>query len=315
MQPRLVVTIGSVLSVAVVASGVRKSYGRREVLRGVSLAVASGEVLALLGPNGAGKTTLVEILEGHRSRDGGDALVLGFDPATGGRRFRQQIGIVLQSAGLDRRLRVGETLELIGGYYPRPRPIDELLAEAGLTGLADRRVRTLSGGERRRLDLALALVGDPEVVFLDEPTTGFDPAARRAAWRLVGTLRARGCAVLLTTHSMEEAHHLADRVAVLVDGVVVASGPPDQLSGPGIEIRFRCWPERGLSPGLAAMAVADGSDTLLRASDDAAALSILRELHDWAGSGGVRQLRVGRPTLEDLYLRLSEREMDVVDGD
>jgi len=300
---------------AIVTSAVRKSYGRREVLRGVSLTVASGEVLALLGPNGAGKTTLVEILEGHRSRDSGDAKVLGFDPANGGRRFRERIGIVLQSAGLDRRLRVGETLELVGGYYPRPRPVDELLVEAGLAGLADRRVRTLSGGERRRLELALALVGDPEVVFLDEPTTGFDPAARRAAWRLVGALRARGCAVFMTTHSMEEAHHLADRVAVLVDGVVVASGPPDHLSGPDIEIRFSADSSRGLSPGLAALAVVDGSDTVLRAGDADAVMAILRELYDCVGPGGIRELRVGRRTLEDVYLRLTENEMDLTDGD
>jgi len=168
----------------------------------------------------------------------------------------------------------------------------------------------LSGGERRRLDFALALVGDPAVVFLDEPTTGFDPAARRAAWRLVVALRVRGCAVLLTTHSMEEAHHLADRVAVLVDGQVVASGPPDQLRGTMIEVRFRLGPERGLPSRLAAIAARDGNDMVVRAGDDAGALAVLKALHDWAGPGGVQGLRVGRPTLEDVYLRLTEGDTD-----
>jgi ABC-2 type transport system ATP-binding protein len=296
---------------AVVASKVEKSYGGNAVLRSVSLEVSRGEVVALLGPNGAGKTTLVEILEGYRSRDGGGVSVLGFDPARGGRRFRERIGIVLQSAGVDRRLRVAESLALFASYYPRPRPGGELLEEVGLAGLGHRRVRSLSGGERRRLDLALALVGNPEVVFLDEPTTGFDPAARRAAWRQVAALRERGCAVLLTTHSMEEAHHLADRVAILLDGALVAAGPPDELGGAGVEIRFRRLSGGPLPSTLASRVSVEGAECVLRFDDEAAAVAALGQLHQWLRDGGsVRDLRMGRPTLEDLYLRLTGQDLE-----
>ena len=210
-------------------SGLRKDYGEVEALRGVDLEVRAGEVFALLGPNGAGKTTTVEILEGYRERSGGEVEVLGEDPERAGRAWRERIGIVLQSCRLDPYLTVRESLELFAGYYRSPRPVDEVIALVGLDGKAEERTGRLSGGQQRRLDVGMALVGDPELLFLDEPTTGFDPSARRQAWEAIEGLRALGKTILLTTHYMDEAQRLADRLAIIADGRVVAGGTPEEL--------------------------------------------------------------------------------------
>src|SRR3954467_10052322 len=205
---------------AIEVSGLRKSYGQLEAVRGVSFAVQRGEVFGLLGPNGAGKTTTVEILEGYRERTAGDVTVLGRDPAARERALRERVGIVLQSSGFYPRATVREAVEHFGAAYPRPRDAGETIALVGLTGKEDARAGALSGGQQRRLDLALALVGDPELIFLDEPTTGFDPAARRAAWEVIRTLRDLGKTILLTTHYLDEAQTLSDRVAIVKDGVI-----------------------------------------------------------------------------------------------
>src|SRR6188472_1438286 len=214
---------------AIAVSGLRKAYGSQEALRGVDFTVDRGEVFGLLGPNGAGKTTTVEVLEGYRGRDGGEVRVLGRDPGERSAELRARVGIVLQSCGTYPHLTVRETVSHWATFYPAPRDVDEVLALAGLDEAAERRARVLSGGQRRRLDFALALVGDPELIFLDEPTTGFDPAARRAAWDVVRALRDLGKTVLLTTHYLDEAQALADRVAILQDGRIVADGPPERL--------------------------------------------------------------------------------------
>jgi len=240
---------------AITVTGLRKSYGSTEAVRGISFEVAEGEVFALLGPNGAGKTTTVEILEGYRRRDAGTVSVLGMDPERGGSRMRERIGIVLQECGIEDLLTVEEALRRQGGYYPRARPVEEVIALVGLEDRAGDRVRRLSGGQRRRLDLALALIGDPDLIFLDEPTTGFDPAARRHAWDLVKRLGGLGKTVLLTTHYMDEAQYLADRVAVIAGGRVVAEGPPNSIGGRDLgaaRIRF------SLPEGLSASTWASG---------------------------------------------------------
>jgi ABC-2 type transport system ATP-binding protein len=278
---------------AIEVAGLRKSYGQREVLHGVDFAVAEGEVFALLGPNGAGKTTTVEILEGYRDRDGGAVSVLGEDPQEAGRVFRQRIGIVLQSSAVYPTLTVAEILELFAAYFPRPRDPDEVVELVGLEQKRDARVRTLSGGQLRRLDLGLALVGDPELVFLDEPTTGFDPAARRRAWDTIRGLRSLGKTVLLTTHYMEEAQRLADRLAILREGQIVATGSPRDLLGTDgtVEIRYR----------------RDGEPVVLRTNDP------IRALHELTGTAlaegfELEGLEVQRPTLEDVYLELTRDE-------
>ncbi len=226
---------------AIEVSDLRKAYGPREVLHGIGFSVEPGEVFALLGPNGAGKTTTVEILEGYRPRDGGDARVLGIDPGSGGRAFRSRVGIVLQSSAVYPNLTVEEIVRLFAGYYPRPRPVGEVIGIVGLDGERAARVRTLSGGQLRRLDLALALAGDPELLFLDEPTTGFDPGARRQAWETILELKRLGKTVLLTTHYLDEAGQLADRLAILRDGRIAATGTPRELltTNGRVEIRFR----------------------------------------------------------------------------
>src|ERR671930_1624664 len=217
---------------AVIAvSDLRKSYGAVEAVRGVSLEVLRGEVFAFLGPNGAGKTTTVEILEGFRERDAGEVEVLGVDPAFAPREWRQRIGVVLQESEVPGLLTVRESLELFAGYFERPRAIDETIALVGLEPQAGQRAAKLSGGQRRRLDVALALVGSPELLFLDEPTTGFDPAARREAWEVIEGLRELGTTILLTTHYLEEAERLADRVGIIKDGVIVAEGPTEEIGG------------------------------------------------------------------------------------
>src|SRR4051812_37509768 len=221
---------------AVQVRGLRKSYGELEALRGVDFTVRRGEVLALLGPNGAGKTTLVEILEGHRMADAGEVSVLGHDPGRRERALRERIGIVLQEGAVDNAITVREAVELYSAAYPTPRPADEVIDLVGLAAKADDRASTLSGGQRRRLDLALGIAGDPELIFLDEPTTGFDPAARRQSWELIDGLRALGKTILLTTHYMDEAQHLADRVVVIARGQVIAEGTPDTLGRDGVTV-------------------------------------------------------------------------------
>jgi ABC-2 type transport system ATP-binding protein len=271
----------------------RKSYGSNEALRGVTFDIAEGEVFGLLGPNGAGKTTTVEILEGYRSRDGGEVSVLGRDPARAERPFRERIGVVLQQSRMFQNLTVRELHAMFAGYYERPRAVEEVIALVGLTNKADDRVKTLSGGQKRRLDLGIALVGDPDLVFLDEPTTGFDPAARRAAWEMIRSLRSLGKTILLTTHYLDEAEQLADRVAVLRDGQIVLEGAPAELTGRGdeTEIRFR----------------RDGEVVVMRTNEPT---RLLNELTAEALAEGreLEGLTVRRPTLEDVYLELTTED-------
>ncbi|MFN8185518.1 MAG: ABC transporter ATP-binding protein [Gaiellales bacterium] len=278
---------------AIEVSGLRKAYGTREVLHGIEFTVAHGEVFALLGPNGAGKTTAVEILEGYRRRDGGSVSVLGEDPANPSPAFRARIGIVLQSSAVYPRLTVRETLTLFAGYYPAPRAVDEVIELVGLAEKRDTRVRTLSGGQLRRLDLGLALAGDPELVFLDEPTTGFDPAARRQAWETVRGLRELGKTILLTTHYLEEAHHLADRLAILREGQIVATGTPEALlsANGAVEIRY----------------LRDGEPVVVRTDEPT---RTLHELTARAVERGaeLEGLEVRRPTLEDVYIELTQED-------
>jgi ABC-2 type transport system ATP-binding protein len=279
-----------VTATAIEVSGLRKSYGPREVLHGISFRVEPGEVFALLGPNGAGKTTTVEILEGYRTRGAGDVRVLGADPERAGSAFRARIGIVLQSSAVYHLLTVREILALFAGYYPKPRKPEEVIELVGLQAKRDARVRTLSGGQLRRLDLALALVGDPELIFLDEPTTGFDPAARRQAWETIRGLRALGRSILLTTHYMEEAERLADRLAILREGEIVATGSPRELltGHAGVEIRYRV----------------NGREMVVDTDEPT---RVLHELTAEALARGaeLEGLEVHRRSLEDVYLELT----------
>jgi ABC-2 type transport system ATP-binding protein len=276
---------------AIAVSGLRKAYGQHEALRGIDFTIDSGEVFGLLGPNGAGKTTTVEILEGYRRRDGGSIEVLGIDPERAGTSWRERIGVVLQSSSMYGNLTVAENLAMFGGYYRHPRDVGEVASLVGLEEKRDARVRTLSGGQKRRLDLGLALIGDPELVFLDEPTTGFDPAARRTAWETIRSLRSLGKTVLLTTHYLDEAEQLADRVAVLREGRIVALGRPAELTGarPATEIRYR----------------EDGRDVVVQTDEPT---RVLHELTSRALAEGreLEGLRVLRPTLEDVYLSLTD---------
>jgi ABC-2 type transport system ATP-binding protein len=289
--------------------GLRKRYGDLEAVRGVDLEVYRGEIFAFLGPNGAGKTTVVEILEGFRERTAGDVTVLGCDPARADGAWRDRVGVVLQESSPEPGLTVRECLELYAGYYRAPRPIAETLALVGLTGKADTRGEALSGGQRRRLDVALALVGDPELIFLDEPTTGFDPSARRAAWDVVAGLRALGKTVFLTTHYMDEAERLADRIAVIVGGEIVAGGTPATLGGRDrMDARIRFSPPAGagrLPPALLPLAEPDADAAVTLRSESP--LAHLGMLADWAFRGGfdLPDLDVRRPTLEDVYLSLT----------
>jgi ABC-2 type transport system ATP-binding protein len=292
---------------AVQVRGLTKSYSGTPAVRGIDLSIRQGEIFALLGPNGAGKTTTVEILEGYRARDGGEVTVLGEDPGHHRGRLKSRIGIVLQSTGVDRYLTVAETITMFAGYYPHPRPVDEVIHLVGLDAKRDERVLKLSGGQQRRLDVAIALAGDPELLFLDEPTTGFDPSARHEAWDVVKDLAALGKTVLLTTHYMEEAQYLADRVAVIAAGLIVAQGPPASIGARDTaraRIRYRL-PAGAVPPdGLAGPVGSDGFTEL--AADDVTLT--LHKLTGWAIDQGVSLdgLEVTRPSLEDVYLALTD---------
>jgi ABC-2 type transport system ATP-binding protein len=280
---------------AIAVRDLRKSYDGVEALCGIDFQVEEGEVFGLLGPNGAGKTTTVEILEGYRRRDAGDASVLGHDPGDAPRALRERIGVVLQHSELPPLLTVREIHRMFAGYYARPRDPDEVISVVGLEDKRDARVKTLSGGQKRRLDLGVALVGDPDLVFLDEPTTGFDPTARRSAWELVRSLRSLGKTILLTTHYLDEAQQLADRVAVLHAGRIVSIGTPAQLIGDSrkTEIRY----------------VRDGTPFAIETDEPT---RVLHELTADALAAGVEleQLEVRRPTLEDVYLELVDEGVE-----
>jgi len=301
----------SVIEVA----GLRKAYRGIEAVRGIDLEVARGEVFAFLGPNGAGKTTTVEILEGYRDRDSGTVRVLGLDPKEATRSWRERIGIVLQECRMEPVLTVRETLSLYAGYYPAPRDVDETIALAGLSDKGDARVGTLSGGQQRRLDVALALIGDPELLFLDEPTTGFDPSARRQAWDVIASLRELGKTVFLTTHYMDEAQYLADRVGILRRGEIVAAGGPNQLGGRAdAETTIRFAAPAGLDagdvPSRVGRVVARSNNGAPATIEIATAepVAALNALTGWALERGVDLpgLEVSRPSLEDVYLELTE---------
>jgi ABC-2 type transport system ATP-binding protein len=278
------------MSAAVSVRGLRMAYGAHEAVRGIDFEIAEGEVFGLLGPNGAGKTTTVEILEGYRKRTGGEVTVLGEDPEHGSRAFRERLGVVLQSSSLYPALSARESLRIFAGYYAQSRDVDEVIELVGLQEKADTAVRTLSGGQKRRLDLGLALVGDPDLVFLDEPTTGFDPAARRTAWETVRGLRRLGKTILLTTHYLDEAEQLADRVAVLREGQIIRVGRPSELTGGEVEteIRYR----------------RNGDDVVLHTHEPT---RVLYELTAAALAEGreLDEIQVRRPTLEDIYLALT----------
>jgi ABC-2 type transport system ATP-binding protein len=278
-------------SPAIEVRDLRKSYGEVEAVRGIDFHVSRGEIYGMLGPNGAGKTSTVEILEGYRTRSSGSVSVLGHDPQTRSRELRRRVGIVLQSSGIYSQVRVAEVVAHFAGFYPRPRDVDEVIALVGLGEKRDERARRLSGGQRRRLDLALALIGDPELIFLDEPTTGFDPAARRTAWETIRSLKDLGKTVLLTTHYLDEAQELADRVAIIKGGQILAEGSPAEL-GVGGGSRYRVAYLR------------DGEPVIAQTDDPT------RLLHELTGEalaagGTLEGLSVTRPSLEEIYLELT----------
>ncbi|MEK6276980.1 MAG: ABC transporter ATP-binding protein [Actinomycetota bacterium] len=290
--------------------GLHKSYGDFEAVRGIDLEISRGEIFAFLGPNGAGKTSTVEVLEGFRTRDSGEVSVLGEDPARADAAWRERVGFVLQQSKPDEYLTARESLQLYAGYYRSPRSVDEVIDLVGLGAKADERAKNLSGGQQRRLEVGLALIGDPELLFLDEPTTGFDPSARRQAWRVISNLRQLGKTIFLTTHYMDEAQFLADRAAIIVRGQIVAVGAPDELgkhTGADTEVRFRL-PE-GVPPADLPVPTAEESDgfVILRTAEP---VRVLHDLTAWAIQRDVKLtgLEVGRPSLEEIYLELTEQE-------
>jgi ABC-2 type transport system ATP-binding protein len=298
------------MGITIEVEGLTRAYGAVRAVDGVDFTVAAGEVFALLGPNGAGKSTTVEILEGYRTRDAGTVRVLGFDPATGGPAFRSKIGVVLQSAGFEEEFTVRELVRLQTGLYPRGHDPDELIALVGLDDKRTTRVKRLSGGQRRRLDLALGLAGGPELLFLDEPTTGFDPAARRHAWQVIADLRRLGTTVLLTTHYLEEAQQLADRVAVMRAGRLVAVGTPEQLRSASdlptvIGFALPAGVPAAALPALSAAASVDADRVRLASRDPMQDAWLLA---GWARDHGydLPDFAVTPPTLEDVYLALTE---------
>jgi ABC-2 type transport system ATP-binding protein len=291
--------------------GLRKRYGQFDAVAGIDLEIERGEIFAFLGPNGAGKTTTVEILEGFRTRTSGEVSVLGVDPADADSRWRDRVGAVLQESSAEPGLTVRESLQLYSGYYLEPRDIDETIALVGLEGKADTIGPQLSGGQRRRLDVALALIGDPELIFLDEPTTGFDPSARRTAWHVIDGLRDLGKTVFLTTHYMDEAEQLADRIAVIAGGQIVAEGTPGTLGGRnrmGATIRFTLPQGTGADDLPSELrALRSGEDAQVTLTTDTPLVHVAA-LAEWALARGIDlpDLDVRRPTLEDVYLQLTE---------
>jgi ABC-2 type transport system ATP-binding protein len=289
-----------------------KSYGDVEAVRGVDIHVDAGEVFALLGPNGAGKSTIVEILEGHRTKTSGTVSVLGFDPTNRARDYRERIGIVLQETAVEEQLTVKESIDIYGSMYPKRRPTGELIEIVGLEEKTDARIKTLSGGQRRRLELALGIVGDPDLIFLDEPTTGFDPSARRQAWTIVKNLTSLGKTVLLTTHYMDEAQFLADSVAVIANGKIVAEGTPDSLGDRQTArsiITFTVSSSGGASLRVEGAVMAPNGTVELRSVDPT---TDLHAITGWALDNAVDlvDLSVTRPTLEDVYLELTGDDAD-----
>jgi ABC-2 type transport system ATP-binding protein len=298
---------------AIEVRGLRKSYGSLEAVRGIDLRIAPGEVFALLGPNGAGKTTTVEILEGHRARTAGEVTVLGHDPGRNERALKERTGIVLQQTGVDEYLTVREVVAMVAGYYPRPRDVDDAIALAGLSEQRDQRVNRLSGGQKRRVDFAVALAGDPDLLFLDEPTTGFDPSARRQAWDTIRGLAALGKTILLTTHFMDEAQALADRLAIISEGRIVATGTADELIGASsstTSIRFRA---SGAPPPERLGAVREGDGWRIDAERPTV---VLHDLTGWAMGAGVElmDLVVARRSLEDVYLQLTTEATETAEA-
>ena len=296
---------------AIEVRGLEKSYGGVPAVAGIDLTIRPGEIFALLGPNGAGKTTTVEILEGYRTRDRGEVTVLGYDPGPDRTQMKAHIGIVLQSTAVEQYLTVAETLTMYAEMFPHPRPVDEVIGLVGLTDKRDARVIQLSGGLQRRLDMAIALIGDPQLLFLDEPTTGFDPSARHEAWDVIKDLAALGKTVFLTTHYMDEAQYLADRVAVIAGGRIVAEGPPATLGHrerSTARVRFRL--PAGSTPPSDFRAP-PGSDGFVEIAVDEAVSDVHRLLH-WAVEEGVELegFEVKRPSLEDVYLSLTDNRSD-----
>ena len=292
---------------AIEVRGLHKSYGQVEAVRGIDLFVSKGEVFALLGPNGAGKTTMVEILEGHRDRSAGDVSVLGYDPGRNDQALKRRIGIVLQSTSVEPYLSVEETINLFRGYYPHPLPLEQILEVIALREQRHTRVKRLSGGQQRRLDVAIGLAGDPELLFLDEPTTGFDPSARRGAWEMIRNLQSLGKTILLTTHYMDEAEHLADRAAIIVDGEIVAEGTPGELSqrDGSVTIGFRIDSGSGALPeDLGAEQAGNSGRYTITTSTPTRSL---HQLTGWAVEQGIelQELSVSRPSLEDLFIELA----------
>jgi len=299
-------------SLAVSVRGLRKAYGPVEAVRGIDLSIPVGKIFAFLGPNGAGKTTTVEILEGYRSRDAGEVEVLGCDPASERSRLKPRIGIVFQATAVEPYLTVGETVSMYASLYPHHRAVEEVIEVVGLGEKRDERVARLSGGQQRRLEMATALVGDPDLLFLDEPTTGFDPAARREAWEVVRSLAGLGKTVVLTTHYMDEAQYLADRVVLISAGRIVAEGPPSTLGlrqNRGVRIRYR--PPSGTLPPASLGGIPDADGFVELQVDDP--VVALHDLTGWAIESGIplEGLEVTRPSLEDIYLELTSNAQEV----